>query len=321
VRHAFVAAATGSSAAREQLFAERFEGVFAFLRMAHPDAAQAERCAVDVLVTAVERHGECPAATGDVDAWLRGIALEHVAGAAIRTRGSNMPVAGLHLRSERLGEALVGVNDTALAALVRALDPLTRQVVVLGAMAGLDDKTVADVVGVEPAGIERLRRAGLAEIARLLDSYHRETEEIGIRALQNAYHLRPKRGPMSDGMIVVEGTRATVAPGPGSGFLYMALRAIVHLFGRFVRHHHHGPPDDDVGGVNEPKAPKRTAGEQPFRQPRRTPSLTEYATPKPTPGMPSYRTPNRTPSTERLSSPRPTAGRRAAFGGQGTRRF
>jgi DNA-directed RNA polymerase specialized sigma24 family protein len=315
VTHSLTAAATVSSAAREQLFAERFEGVFAFLRMAHPDPGRAERCAVDVLVTAVERYGECPAAPRDVDPWLRGIALEYVAGAAVRTAGSNTP-APRQRAADRLGEALRGVNDTALAALVRALDPLTRQAVVLGAMAGLDDATVAGVIGVEPPRVEPLRQAGLAEIARMLDSYHRETEEIGIRARENAYHHRPRRGPMSDGMIVVEGTRATVAPGPGSGFFYMALRAIVHLFERLLRHHHHGPLDDDVGGVHQPRAPKRTAAEQPFLQPRRTPSLTEYKTPGPTPGIPSYRNPHLTPSTERLSSPRPTAARRAAFGGQ-----
>lgn len=317
MRAIFAAAATGRTAAREQLFAERFDGVFVFLRMALADPVVAERGAVEVLVTAVERHVECPNSHAEVDVWLRGIALEQLASRA-RYQASVAPNTALRRAgAARLATVLAGVSDDTLGALVRALDPITRQVVVLGHMARIDHVTVATIMGIDPADVAARGRRGLAEIARLLEAYDRETQEIGLRARENAYHLRPHKGPTSDGMIVVQGTRAMVDRGPGSGFVYMALRVLARLFEKFMRHHHHGLLDDDVGEtLRNPVPVKRTATDRSFDRPERTPSLTEYQMPRATPGTPTYREPKGTPSTARISSPR-HRGRAsaAAFGG------
>jgi hypothetical protein len=156
-----------------------------------------------------------------------------------------------------------------------------------------------------------------------LARYDRETEEIGIRARENAYHLRPRPGPMSNGMIVVKGDRAMVEHGPTSGFWYMAMRALARVFEKFYRHHEESAFDDDVGEPRQaPKPLKRTATDNPFRKPQRTPSMTDYRTPRSTPGMPSYRSPKSTPSTARLTSPHRTARAAApAFGAMRNKKF
>lgn len=317
MRAIFVAAAAGRAGAREHLFGERFEAVFAFLRMALSDPAAAERLAVEVLVTAVQRHEECPAATAEIDPWLRGIALEQLAGIARLRPGGETPPEARNPNGRRLAQVLSGVSDTNLAALVRALDATTRQVIVLGLMAEIDDETVAAIVGIPEADVgERLQR-GLGEIARLLESYDDDTNEIGWRARENAYHLRPQRGPGADGMLVVRGDRMMVTPGPTSGFLYMALRAFARVLGRLAGHPGPAPLDDDVGAPRHRPVPvKRTATSKEFDQPQRTPSLTEYRTPRSTPGMAGFRAPKGTPSTARISSPRATAKATAsAYGG------
>lgn len=307
----FSAAARGSAAAQEQLFAEHFESVYAFVRMTLPDPARAERVAVESLITAIQRHAEHPRKGPDVDAWLRGIALEHMAPAAAPA-GRPDPVEPVSGRPspERIAQLLHGVSDRDLSALLRALEPRTRQAVVLGLMSELGAATVAQIAGVSAADVPRLQSAGLAQIAGMLDRYDHDTEQIGILARQNAYHLRPRPGPMSDGMLVVKGTKLMVERGPSSGFLYMALKAferLIELLGVARRHHHHGF-DDDVGDIDPPRPVKRTAGDSQFARPKPTPSMTDYRIPKATPGMAGYRQPKGTPSTERLSSPRRTAG-------------
>src|SRR5581483_928632 len=178
-----------------------------------------------------------PARERDVDAWLRGIALEHIA-ASVRLSGPPQPhAAAAPAMSGRLHQALRGISDRDLGAMVRALEPRARQAIVLGIMSGLDDATVAAVTGLRATDVPGLQAAGLADIARLLQEYDRETEQMGELARKNAYHLRPRPGPMSDGLLVLRGSKLMVEPGPAGGVLTMAIRAFERLLDLLLHRH------------------------------------------------------------------------------------
>lgn len=313
------AAARGSMDAQRRLFAAHFDQLYGFFRMLLPSSEDAPSAAVATLATAVERHSECPLPAAQTQAWLIELALELVPESRVVNGASPEPPRRPSRSVAAMDRLLRGVPDKTLAAVVRSLDLRTRQAVVLSVMAGLDDERVGRVVGVSVAEARDLREQGLAIVTQRLAAYQGETEMMGRVAREAAYHLRPQRGPLSDGIVAIRGTRAHVEPGPGNGFLYMALRALERLLHRLLGDQP-GDELDEVGGPGKmPERPKATPGAQAFKRPKRTPSLREYQMPESTPGMSSYRTPKSTPSTSRLSNPRRPLG--SASSTYGSRRY
>jgi len=304
-------AAAGREEAQRRLFDAHFAALYFFLRMVLPEPSQAERAAVDALARAVERRGECPAAPGSTRAWLRELALEAVPFAAVTPQPSKRRAVVTRARAE----TLAGVRDHTLAALVRSLELPCRQALVLGIVAGYDAEKVAAMMGIAREDVAALQHAGLDVIAGHLAAYQRETRAMGEVAREAAYHQRPLPGPMSDGIIVVRGTRAYVDQGPSNGFMYMALKALERVLGRLVGHQPGDELEDDVGDPGEaPRRPETTAAAREFERPKPTPSMREYRTPGSTPGIATYRQPRSTPSTARLSAPRRPLPGIASFG-------
>jgi hypothetical protein len=304
VNTVLAAAAAGDETARRHIFETYFEPVYSLLRMALPNVAEVESATVGALATAIEHADEAPAHY-TVDDWITEVALEEIAG-RVPTRAADAlqaPAADLSSASDaHLRQILLGLPDRSLSTAVRALELPRRQAIVLGLIAHQPVETVAAVMNRSVDDVLALQHQGLDDLAELVHRYEEETERIGLMARENAYHLRPTRGPNADGVLVIHGTRAHIGEVPPSGLMQAAIAAIERAIHKLLhRHDEQDPLDDDVGDIQMPQRPASTPSGKRFRRPEPTPSMREYKAPAATPGMQTYRSPKGTPSTARIS--------------------
>lgn len=311
----------------QALLARDGNWLYGLLRLLLPGAPEAERALVEVLSLATARADRSEAMSERE--WLMRLVLERLtartqrhapsangrppeSGAAERpARGNSLwAVEGGDEGAVRLDpRTLEGVNDKALATLVRALPLPQRQAVVLRVICRLYREPIAGALDLDPAEVDELARGGVAAIEERIAEHQARDEQLRRELWEaNPYRLRPINGMSPIGgrqpnfSTVVKGTEVFIAPST-PGLLVMLLRAFKAILDLFKRHDEELDLDEDVGNAKSPRTPDATPGQRQFERPKRTPSLTDYRTPRLTPGVAVYAMPRSTPTTQRLSNP------------------
>jgi DNA-directed RNA polymerase specialized sigma24 family protein len=309
----------GDEAALRSLVDRYLPEIYGLLRMTLPSAEEVEHALCDAFCVAVERADD-PLARVDPGKWLAGIALEQV-----ELRAQPSPPVSLEKRRQARTsgpqreeevlddpEYLEGISDSALAVLIRTLEPRTRQAVVLGLVYGLEDARIAHAIGCETWEVEKLRTGGIAELSRKIAAHRTREEKLKSQIAAVPYKLRPipvgnARGGPAEGTVVV-GTKVHLEPAQPKGIVQLVRAALKRMAELFRRHRDERDLSDDVGEGGPQKTPDPTPTLRPFEKPGSTPTTRGYRSPKLSPGVAVYTMPRGTPTTRRLSNPRRPSG-------------
>ncbi|MGH2956874.1 MAG: RNA polymerase sigma factor [Solirubrobacterales bacterium] len=317
----------GDTGALGPLLDRHLPRVYGLLRMTLPTAAEVESALSDAFCEAAERASD-PLARADPDRWLASIALEQVERrarpsppisleerrrAAHGASRTDRPADAVEAGEATPGpESLAGISDSALSVLIRTLDLHSRQAIVLGVIAGLDDAAVARTIGCEPGEVDGLKRKALGGLAERLGEHDRREEDLKEQIAAIPYRLRPipvtdayGRGRGPAGSTAVVGDRVHLdRHAPEQGILALIRRAVKRLADLFRLHRDAADLDHDVGDTSRQKTPEPTPSLRPFEKPDPTPTTRGYRNPKLSPGVAVYAMPRTTPTTRRLSNRR-----------------
>jgi RNA polymerase sigma-70 factor, ECF subfamily len=305
----------GDESALRSLIDRYMPEIYGLLRMTLASGLEVEAALCDTFCAAAERAGD-PLARVDPGRWLAGIALEQV-----EQRAQPNPPVSLEQRRQERGRSapeegdglddpayLDGISDSALAVLIRTLEPRARQAVVLSTVYGLEDGRIATAIGCEIWEVARLRSAGISKLLEMIDLHRRREERLKSQIAAVPYELRPipvgqaGRGP-AEGTVVV-GTKVHLEPVQPKGIVHLVRAALKRVAELFRRHRHETDLSDDVGEGGPQKAPEPTPTLRPFEKPGSTPTTRGYRNPKLSPGVAVYTMPRGTPTTRRISNPR-----------------
>jgi RNA polymerase sigma-70 factor (ECF subfamily) len=313
------ALAQGDERALESLFERHLPAIYGLLRMVLPTGAETEDALTDTFCAAAERADD-PRAQANTREWLATIALEQV-----ERRARPAPPSSLDEHRARRGrpaedemtdfslDCLAGINDSALAVIIRTLDLHQRQALVLSAIWGLDADRAAAIIGRPVREVEKLTRTALCAVSEKVAQHERRAEELKRQIGAVPYELRPLpvgnvgRGP--EGNTEVVGTRVHFTPPPTMNIVTLMRQAAKRLADLFRRHRRNDfkPPDESGESAKHNKLDP-TPSQRPFDKPDSTPTTRGHRSPKLTPGVAVYTMPRSTPTTQRLSSrSRPSA--------------
>jgi DNA-directed RNA polymerase specialized sigma24 family protein len=306
----------GDEAALRSLIDRYMPEIYGLLRMTLPSGQEVEAALCDTFCLAAERSAD-PLARVDPGKWLAGIALEQV-----EQRAQPSPPVSLEKRRQARDRTaadtdgdvlddpayLDGISDSALAVLIRTLEPRARQAVVLSTVYGLEDGRIASAIGCETWEVAKLREAGVSQLLGTIDLHRRREERLKSQIAAVPYQLRPipvgnaGRGP-AEGTVIV-GTKVHLEPVQPKGIVQLVRAALKRITELFHRHRHEGDLNDEAGNSSSKKSPEPTPSLQPFEKPPSTPTTRGYRTPKLSPGVAVYTMPRGTPTTRRISNPR-----------------
>jgi DNA-directed RNA polymerase specialized sigma24 family protein len=308
----------GDEAALRSLIDRYMPEIYGLLRMTLASGREVEAALCDTFCAAAERAGD-PLARVDPGKWLAGIALEQV-----ELRAQPSPPVSLEKRRQARGRSaptegadedvlddpayLDGISDSALAVLIRTLEPRTRQAVALSTVYGLEDARIASAIGCETWEVAKLKAAGISKLLEMIDLHRRREEKLKSQIAAVPYELRPipvgnaGRGP-AEGTVVV-GTKVHLEPAQPKGIVQLVRAALKRMAELFRRHRDETDLSDDVGEGGPQKTPDPTPTLRPFEKPGSTPTTRGYRNPKLSPGVAVYTMPRGTPTTRRLSNPR-----------------
>jgi DNA-directed RNA polymerase specialized sigma24 family protein len=272
--------------AAERFFSAHVDRLYGLFRLCLDTQAEAESALTGAFSRASDGIAQLQEA-GDQAAWLMDLALEELAvrwAAADPLYPESLSESAIHASPTF---SLSQVSDTALAVLIRTLEPRRRQALVLTAVYGLEPARVAATLNVSEGQAAALARVANVELAAELHEHERKQSQSAALVAETSHQLRPLPEPAAE---------------PGNPLIF-AMRQAKERFLDWLPRPHHG--HDEVGGTSErARRPEATPTTQPFDSPKLTPTLGRYSQPPPTPGTPSHRAPKGTPSTKRISGRR-----------------